>query len=81
MAIPDSDVQVHFGAGTAEMHVRNLALDDYGKIPTALGPQWQTAFDPAIVSFDVVWSGPITRAVSVTNGRSWRLIGCVISNE
>ncbi|HEV3447661.1 MAG TPA: hypothetical protein VG099_23700 [Gemmataceae bacterium] len=68
MAIPDSAVQVNFGAGRAEMQVSNLAMDDYGKIPTALGPQWQTAFDPATVSFDVVWSGPVTRRLSVTNG-------------
>jgi hypothetical protein len=61
-------VRVHFGAGRAELHVRNLALDDYDKIPTALGPNFQTAFAPATVSFDVVWSGPITRRVSVANG-------------
>jgi hypothetical protein len=68
VAIPDSAVQVNFGAGRAEMQVSNLAMDDYGKIPTALGSQWQTAFDPATVSFDVVWSGPVTRRLSVTNG-------------
>jgi hypothetical protein len=68
VAIPDSAVQVNFGAGRAEMRVSNLAMDDYGKIPTALGPAWQTAFDPATVSFDVVWSGPVTRRLSVTNG-------------
>ena len=67
-AIPDSDVQVHFGAGSAELHVTNLALVDYRNIPTALGPQWQTAFDPATVSFDVVWSGPVTRRVRVAQG-------------
>lgn|GEM_PF-610571 len=68
VAIPDSAVQVNFGAGRAEMQVSNLAMDDYGKIPTALGAQWQTAFNPATVSFDVVWSGPVTRRLSVTNG-------------
>ncbi|HEV3078699.1 MAG TPA: hypothetical protein VGY66_02930 [Gemmataceae bacterium] len=68
VAIPDSAVHVNFGAGRAEMQVSNLAMDDYGKIPTALGPQWQTAFDPATVSFDVVWSGPVSRRLSVTNG-------------
>jgi hypothetical protein len=55
------------GAGTAELSVTNLALDDYGKIPIALGPNFQTAFDPAVVSFDVVWGGPITRSLSVTD--------------
>jgi hypothetical protein len=67
-AIPDSDVTVNFGAGRAEMHVDNLALGDYTKVPISLGPNFQTAFVPATVSFDVVWSGPVTRMVSVTNG-------------
>ena len=67
-AIPDSDVTVHFGAGTAEMRVDNLALGDFGTKANALGKNWQTASDPAVVSFDVVWSGPITRRLSVPNG-------------
>src|SRR5438128_808102 len=58
-AIPDSDVTVHFGAGTAEMRVDNLALGDFGTKANALGKNWQTASDPAVVSFDVVWSGPV----------------------
>jgi hypothetical protein len=49
------------------MSVSNLALDDYGKIPIALGPNFQTAFNPAVVSFDVKWSGPITRSLCVTD--------------
>jgi hypothetical protein len=67
-AIPDSDVQVHFGAGTAEMSVSNLPALDYVNLQTSVGPNWQTAFVGATVSFDVVWSGPITRAVTVTDG-------------
>ena len=67
-AIPDSDVTVQFGAGTAEMRVDNLALGDFGTKANALGKNWQTASDPAVVSFDVVWSGPITRRLSVLNG-------------
>jgi hypothetical protein len=62
-----SDVTIHFGAGTAELSVTNLALYDYGKIPIALGPNFETAEAPAVVSFDVVWSGPITRNLSVTD--------------
>ena len=50
------------------MSVSNLAMYDYGNIPTALGPNFQTAFAPAVVSFDVVWSGPITRSLSVSDG-------------
>jgi hypothetical protein len=58
---------IHFGAGTAEMSVSNLAVDDYGKIPIALGPNFEAADQPAVVSFDVKWSGPITRSLSVTD--------------
>jgi hypothetical protein len=68
VAIPDSDVAVQFGAGKAEMRVDNLALPDFGTKATALGKNWQTAGDPAMVSFDVVWSGPITRRLSVLDG-------------
>jgi hypothetical protein len=68
VAADDSAVQVQFGAGTAEMKINNLALDDFGTKANALGPNWQTAFVPAVVSFDVVWSGPITRRLSVTDG-------------
>jgi hypothetical protein len=58
-------VAVQFAAGKAEMRVDNLRLFDYHTIPNAfaLGPN-----DPAVVSFDVVWSGPITRRVSVLDG-------------
>jgi hypothetical protein len=66
-AIPESDVTIHFGAGTAELKVSNLALYDYGNIPTALGPNFESAEAPAVVSFDAVWSGPITRRLSVTD--------------
>jgi hypothetical protein len=65
VAIPDGSVQVHPGAGEAEMHVANLPIEDYFNLPNALrdGPEVD-----ATVSFDVVWSGPVTRRVSVTNG-------------
>jgi hypothetical protein len=68
VAVPDGDVQVHPGAGRAEMHVRDLALVDYPRIPVALGPQWDTAFVPATISFDVVWGGPVTRRVNIQDG-------------
>jgi hypothetical protein len=67
-AIPDDDVEVHFAAGKAEMRVHNLHLADYGTLANATGANFQTAFDPAVVSFDVVWSGPITRRVHVRDG-------------
>lgn len=67
--IPDSDVQVDPGAGKAEMHVRNLDVLDYAANGFAsivsIGPQWQTAYVPATVSFDVVWNGPVTGRVNI----------------
>jgi hypothetical protein len=70
VAIPDSDVSVQFAAGKAEMRVTNLAIEDYHFLANAIGPNFDNdaADDPAVVSFDVVWSGPITRRVSVTDG-------------
>jgi hypothetical protein len=49
------------------MKVQNLALNDYLTLPNALGPTWQTAFSPAVVSFDAVWSGPATRRLDFTD--------------
>jgi hypothetical protein len=65
--IDDQDVAVQFVDGKAEMHVNNLAMPDYGT-KNPLRKNWQTAFDPGVVSFDVVWSPPITRRLSVANG-------------
>jgi hypothetical protein len=64
VAIPDSDVQVNLGAGRAEMHVQNLPTDDYFKLPNALadGPEID-----ATISFDVVWSIPISRRLNFQN--------------
>jgi hypothetical protein len=50
------------------MQVNNLSMTDNGYKKNALGRNWQKDFDPGTVSFDVVWSGPITRQVSVPNG-------------
>jgi len=50
------------------MNVQNLSLGDYGVLAKSLGPNWQTASEPAVVSFDVVWSTPVARRVSVTAG-------------
>jgi hypothetical protein len=69
VAIPDDDVAVHFAAGKAEMRVDNLPVRDYHNAANSLGKDtFATAFDPAVVSFDVVWSGPITRHVQVPDG-------------
>ena len=68
--IPDEDVQVNPGAGTAEMHLRDLHLLDYyspqgtGDL-ASLGPTWQSGYFNATVSIDVAWGGPVTRRVNV----------------
>jgi hypothetical protein len=68
--IPDEDVQIHPGVGTAEMHIRDLPLLDYyspagtGDL-ASLGPTWQTGYFNASINIDVVWNGPVTRRVNV----------------
>jgi hypothetical protein len=70
--IPDSDFKINLGAGTGELNVSNLAEVNYYS-PTgfagniSLGPNWQTAGVDATVSFDVVWNGPVTRRVNVSD--------------
>ena len=66
--IPDSDVEVQGTSGKAEMHVHGLQIRDYSNIPNALGPVETTPFVSATVSFDVVWSGPITRRINIQDG-------------
>jgi hypothetical protein len=65
VAIPDGAVQVHPGAGEAELHVADLPIEDYFNLPNALRDGHEV---DATVSFDVVWSGPVTRRVSITDG-------------
>jgi hypothetical protein len=64
VAIPDSSVQVNPLAGKAELKVNGLAIEDYGKLSNALadGPSLE-----ATVNFDVVWSGPVTQRLNVTD--------------
>jgi hypothetical protein len=68
--IPDSDVQINPGAGTAQLHVHNLPeLDYYSPDGNAallsLGPTWQTDYFDSTVSFDVVWNRPVTQRVNI----------------
>jgi len=65
--VPEGGVQIN--PVTAEMHVHNLAALDYPADfgSGSLGPNWQTAYVPATVSFDVVWTGPVTRRVTVVD--------------
>jgi hypothetical protein len=81
-AIPDSDVTVQFAAGKAEMNVQNLPLQDRFNIPNSVSPSWDTNFDPATVSFDVVWSGPITRRLSFTDSTNVdQFTGSYVENQ
>jgi hypothetical protein len=66
--IPDSDVQFDPQTGNVEMRVTDLPDRDYFNLPHALGPVATTTFDSATVSFDIVWSGPVTRAVNIEHG-------------
>jgi hypothetical protein len=67
--VPDRDVQVAPDGGTAEMHVHDLATLDYPEdfASGSLGPNWQTAYVPATVSFDVEWHRPVSRQVTVSD--------------
>jgi hypothetical protein len=67
--VPDGDVIVNPVSRAAEMHVHNLAALDYPEDfgGGSLGPNWQTAYVPASISFDVVWSPPGTRQVTVSD--------------
>jgi hypothetical protein len=68
--VPDNDVQVNLATGTAELHVHDLPeLDYYSPAGTgdlaSLGPTWQSSYFASTVSFDVAWSGPVSRQVNV----------------
>ena len=61
-SVPDNDISVNFAAGKAELRVNNLAAEDYFNLPNASIPGNEV---DATVSFDVVWSGPVSRRVNV----------------
>jgi hypothetical protein len=67
-AIPGSDLHLDFASGKAELHVQQLADFNYHDANASIGPDWQTAYVPAKVSFDVVWNGPLTRQFHVEDG-------------
>ena len=62
VVLPNDSVVVNPGSGNAELHVHDLHIEDYFNFPNAaaLGPEID-----ATVSFDVVWSGPVSRTVRV----------------
>jgi hypothetical protein len=66
-AIPDDDVEVHLGAGRAEMRVHGLAVTDYFNKRNSFDDGGLLGEADATVSFDVVWSGPVTRRLNVSD--------------
>ena len=65
IAIPAASIVTdNPGAGKAEVKVTNAKIEDYHDIVNALkdGPSV-----PATVSFDVVWTGDVTRHVNVAD--------------
>jgi hypothetical protein len=64
VAIPDGSVRVNPGAGKAEMKVDNLAIEDYFNLANALADGHSVE---ATVSFDVVWTGDVSRRVNVND--------------
>jgi hypothetical protein len=83
--VPDNAVQIDPQAGTVKLHVANLPKYDYyspsgfaGMV--SLGPQWQTAWLTASVSFDVVWNAPVTRVVNVHDS-TFGFAGTFLANQ
>jgi hypothetical protein len=62
VALPNDAVRINPEKGTAEVHARNLPIEDYFNLPNGLA---DGAHDLATVSFDASWGGPVTRRVSV----------------
>jgi hypothetical protein len=76
-AIPDSAVEVNLEKGTAEMHVRNLHIEDYFNFPNASADGHEVS---ATVSFDVVWSGPVRERVNVRDASNG-FAGSYVENQ
>jgi hypothetical protein len=60
-------VSVQFGAGRARYAVSNMAMPDFFNIPNAIFRFQDPVSVPAIVSFDITWSGPITDRMDVND--------------
>lgn len=69
---------VNFGAGKAQMSATALVVEDYFDIPNALFRFEDPVSTPAICSFDITWSGPVTdrSPVSETPGSEGELVLC-----
>jgi len=65
--IPPSAVSVQFGAGRARFAMADLEMPDYFNIPNALFRFQDPVSQPAVVSFDIRFSGPIADRSTVTD--------------
>ena len=74
---PDG-VTVNFGAGRAHMTAAHLPVADYFDIPNALFRFEDPVSVPAVCSFDISWTGPVTdrSAVNGPSGSSGTLVMC-----
>jgi hypothetical protein len=70
-------VSVNSGAGKAELKVINLAAEDYFNLPNASVPGNEV---DATISFDVIWNGPITRRVNVSDAANG-FAGSFVENQ
>lgn len=67
---------MNFGAGKAQMMATNLPVTDYFDIPNALFRFEIPVSSPAMCSFDITWSGPVSSRspVSGPSGSSGQLV-------
>jgi hypothetical protein len=68
IAIPDNSVAANPEAGKASLVVKHLSTRDFGTVGNAL---MHGSWVPATVSFDVEWTGAITRP-STTDGSKFK---------
>src|SRR5262245_38953527 len=80
MPIHPNNLQVQFNSGRASMHVEGLSVPDTHDLANSLtngqgyAPLGRPAIAPvpATVSFDVEWSGEISRATVVNEAQNFR---------
>lgn len=65
--MPKSAVSVQFGAGRARYTMTDMEMPDYFNIPNAIFRFQDPVSQPAVVSFDVRFGGPITERSKVTD--------------
>lgn len=65
MRLPDESVDINLGAGRATMRFSDQHVRDFGNILNSLGNGVST---PAIVSYDLEWSG-VTQRAQVQNDK------------